>query len=144
VVSVAGKPDVLDEEGVKAKTGVYPGQIVDWLALIGDTADNIPGVRGVGPKTAAQLLHEYGDLDGVWAHLGDIPREKLRDALASARDDVHRNVELVRLDPEAPCGVTWREGAVGPADVGKLIAFYERLEFDAFAKELREPDLFDL
>ena len=144
VVSVSGKPESLDEEGVKAKTGVYPGQIVDWLALIGDSVDNIRGVPGVGPKTAAQLLGEYGDLAGVWHHIEDIKRDKLRESLARSRDDVARNVELVRLDTDIDCSLRWQEGVVGPADTSALLAFFERMEFDSFARDLREPDLFDL
>jgi len=61
---------VLDRAGVKTKFDVFPEQIIDYLALIGDSSDNIPGIDKVGPKTAAKLLAQYGSLDGVIAHLG--------------------------------------------------------------------------
>lgn len=144
VVAVSGKSESLDAEGVKEKTGVLPSQIVEWLALTGDSADNIPGVPGVGPKTAAQLLGRFGSLKALWEHLGDVKREKLREALRAARADVERNVELVRLDSDIPCGIRWIDGALTAPDTPSLLAFYEQLEFDVFAKELREPGLFDL
>ena len=63
----------LDREGVKAKFDVHPEQIVDYLALVGDTSDNIPGVPKVGPKTAAKWLAQYGSLDAIVAHAKDSP-----------------------------------------------------------------------
>jgi DNA polymerase-1 len=82
---------------VVAKTGVRPEQIVDWLSLLGDAVDNIPGVTGIGPKTAADLLTKYGTLDQIYTNLTGLPSERHRKALTEARTDVFRNRELVRL-----------------------------------------------
>ena len=87
----------MDAGAVVAKTGVRPEQIVDWLSLVGDAADNIPGVPGVGVKTAAALLNEFGSVDGIYERLAEVKRDKLREALAAAEADVRRNQSLVAL-----------------------------------------------
>ena len=92
---------------VMAKTGVGPGQIVEWLALTGDASDNIPGVPGIGGKTAARLLGQYGSLDSVWQHLDGVAGEKLRKALDGNRDLIRKNVEMVRLRRDLDCALDW-------------------------------------
>jgi DNA polymerase-1 len=89
-------------EQVFAKTGVAPEQIADWLALMGDAVDNIPGVPGVGPKTAAELLKQFGTIENLLAQLDEVKSEKLRAALRASAGDVVRNQKLVRL-PVVPC-----------------------------------------
>lgn len=89
-------------EDVKAKTGVEPAQIVDWLSLIGDAVDNIPGVSGVGPKTATDLLQRFGSIDGLYARLAEVKSEKLRANLELSKDIVRRNQRLIRLRDEQP------------------------------------------
>ena len=89
-------------EGVKAEWGVEPAQLLDLLSLYGDTADNIPGVHGVGVKTAAKLLNDYKNLDGIYAHIDEIKgamQKKLIDGKQSAYD----SQKLVRLCTEVPC-----------------------------------------
>ena len=90
---------VLDRDGVVEKFGVPPERIVDWLALIGDTSDNIPGVPGVGPKTASKWLTQYGSLDALVTHAGEIPGkvgENLRAALAQL--PLARQLATIRCD----------------------------------------------
>lgn len=89
-------------EDVRAKTGVAPEQIVDWLSLIGDSVDNIPGVPGVGPKTATDLLTQFGSVDTLYARLGEVKSERIRNALAGAETAVRRNQRLIRLKEEEP------------------------------------------
>jgi len=84
-------------EDVRARTGVAPEQIVDWLSLIGDSVDNIPGVPGVGPKTATALLQQFGSVDCLYARLSEVSSEKLRASLQAAASIVRRNQELIRL-----------------------------------------------
>jgi DNA polymerase-1 len=84
------------------KFGVPPEQLGDVLALMGDSVDNIPGVPGVGPKTAAQLIQLYGDVENVLAHAGEIAKPKLRQNLIDYADDARMSRELVRLVCEAP------------------------------------------
>ena len=87
---------------VKAKTGVEPEQIVDWLALIGDSVDNIPGVPGVGPKTATSLLQQYGSVEGLYSHLAEISGDRLRSSLEASRDVVSKNRRLIQLREDQP------------------------------------------
>jgi DNA polymerase-1 len=90
-------------EQVRAKTGVEPEQIVDWLALMGDAVDNIPGVPGVGPKTAADLLKRFGSVKELLKRLEEVKQEKLRASLLASVADVKRNLNLVRLQDDLPC-----------------------------------------
>jgi DNA polymerase-1 len=118
---------------VRRKTGVRPEQVVDWLSLVGDSVDNIAGVRGVGPKTAAGLLDRFGSVDVIYARLPEIESERLRQALAEARDQVERNRWLVRLRCDlgsAPDLVACRPG---PEDRGRLRALFEGWGFRSLA-----------
>ena len=101
----AVKGDVWESVGpveVEAKFGVPVERLGDYLSLLGDSSDNIRGVEGVGPKTAAKLLQDYGSIDGILAHLDEISSERLRENLRAAGDLLMRNRELVRLDAALP------------------------------------------
>jgi DNA polymerase I len=120
------------------KTGVPPEKIVEWLALTGDTVDNIPGVPGIGPKTAAKLLAQFGSLENLWAKLNEVASQKLRDALAAHRNEVLRNVELVALRRDLAVPFSLDSMGVRRPDSARLVSFYEELEFSSLAKPLRE------
>jgi DNA polymerase-1 len=109
---------------VRGKSGVEPGQVVDWLALVGDAVDNIPGVPGVGPKTAAALLERFGSVDGVYARLAEVESERLRGALAAAEAVVRRNVDLVRLKRVVPAGVSLESLRGREPDWGRLAGLF--------------------
>lgn len=108
---------------VQAKAGVLPGQVADWLALMGDAVDNIPGVPGVGPKTAADLIGRFGSVEAVLSRLAEVKSEKLRMALAAAEPDVRRNLELVRL-PQLDCDFSPEKLAVSRTDRERLKQLY--------------------
>lgn len=129
-------------EQVIEKTGVRSDQIAEWLALIGDTADNIPGVPGVGPKTAAKLLTEYGSLDVLYDRLNSVAQEKLREALRAHRDAVYRNKAMTTLNTDLSLSVSWEQGVRQKADTSGLLAFYRKMEFNSMAKALEAPSLF--
>jgi DNA polymerase-1 len=126
----------LDPEGVRQKFGVTPAQIVDYLSLTGDAVDNVPGVEKVGPKTAAKWIQQYGSLDNVIAHAGEIPGavgEHLRKAL----DWLPKGRELltVKRDVNLPVGL----GDLGAkdADAAKLAEFFERYGMKTMLREVR-------
>lgn len=138
-----GKPDQrADPAAVRVRAGVDPAQIVDWLALVGDNADNIPGVPGVGPKTATRWLSQFGSLAGILEHLPELKPEKSRQALAQNPDLVRRNVELVRLQADLPDLPQLEDLRIKPPDYTRLLGFYRTYEFHALARELSTPTLF--
>jgi DNA polymerase-1 len=114
---------------VRAKTGVEPSQIVDWLSLMGDSVDNIPGVSGVGPKTAAGLLNQFGSVAELFRRLDEVKSEKVRGALRGSVDAVRRNCGLVRLRDDLPCDFSPAELAEKPADAGRLRELFARWGF---------------
>jgi DNA polymerase-1 len=114
---------------VRAKAGVEPAQIVDWLSLMGDSVDNIPGVPGVGPKTAADLLKQFGSVAELFRRLDEVKSEKVRAALHGSADAVRRNRELVRLKDDLPCDFSPAELAEKPADAGRLRELFARWGF---------------
>ena len=123
---------------VRAKAGVGPSQIVDWLSLTGDTVDNIPGVPGVGPKTAAELLNQFGSVAALYERLDEVKSERLRAALRGAADAVRRNRELVRLRDDLPCEFLPDALAGKPADTGRLRELYQRWGFKGMLAALEE------
>jgi DNA polymerase-1 len=129
---------VWTDEQVRAKTGVEPSQIVDWLSLIGDSVDNIPGVPGVGPKTAADLLNQFGSVVKLYARLDEVKSEKLRAALRASADAVRRNCGLVRLQDDLPCEFLPDELAEKPADANRLRELYRLWGFKGMLAAL-EP-----
>ncbi len=142
MVTVAGDMGRVGEEEVRTKTGVGPTGVVDWLALVGDSADNIPGVRGVGPKTAAKLLDQFGSLEEIYAALDDVSSSSLREKLLAGREAADRNRAMVRLHTDL-AGLPDADALrVSRPDVSGLLALYDRLGFKALAKDLREPELF--
>lgn len=142
VVPVSGTLDSMGPEEVRIKTGVSPSQIVDWLALVGDNSDNIPGVPGVGPKTAARLLQQFTSVMALLEHLNDLPAGKITDAIRASRDVILRNLELVRLRRDLDCPFTLDAFKVRGPDTGRLIELFRELEFDSMAKDLMQPELF--
>src|SRR5205814_8093904 len=86
-----------DAEGVKEKFGVSPGQVVDVLALMGDTIDNVKGVPGIGEKGARDLIAQYGDLENLLAHAGEVSNKRQREGLLTYADDARQSRTLARI-----------------------------------------------
>ena len=132
----SGEP--MDADAVEAKTGVRPHQIVDWLSLVGDAVDNIRGVQGIGVKTAATLLNEFGSIDGIYERLADVKREKQREALAASEADVRRNQALVALKLDLAGEPELDSLRKGFEDTALLEKLYEKWGFKTMLKDLRE------
>ena len=120
---------VWTDEQVRARSGVAPAQVLDWLSLSGDSVDNIPGVPGVGVKTAAGLLKQFGSVAELYARLDEVKSDKLRAALRGAADAVRRNRELIRLRDDLPCEFSPDALAGKAADAGRLRELYQRWGF---------------
>ncbi|GAC1663723.1 MAG: DNA polymerase I [Steroidobacteraceae bacterium] len=129
----------LDRTGVKAKFDVFPEQIVDYLALVGDSSDNIPGVTGVGPKTAAKWLNQYQTLDGLIAHAGDIGG-RVGENLRSELPMLELSRKLATIDTAVTLDITVDALVAGPPDVSRLRELYTRLELRALLKALGPED----
>ncbi|MCC6202583.1 MAG: DNA polymerase I [Gammaproteobacteria bacterium] len=129
----------LDEAGVVAKFGVPPDRIVDYLALVGDAVDNVPGVAKIGPKTAVKWLQEYGNLDALIAHAGDVPGkigENLRASLEFL--PLSRRLLTIACDVPLPCEPRALTRSAPQHD--KLREIYQRLEFKTWLRELLAQD----
>ena len=127
---------VWSAEQVRNKTGVAPSQVVDWLSLVGDSVDNIPGVPGVGPKTAAELLGEFGSVAGLYERLAGVKSERVRAALTAAAADVSRNQALVRLKTDVAGDFSPDELAVRGAATEALRGLYASWGFRSLLAEL--------
>jgi DNA polymerase I len=128
----------LDRAGVKTKFDVFPEQIIDYLALVGDSSDNIPGVTGVGPKTAAKWLNQYQTLDALTAHAAEITG-KVGENLRTELPVLELSRKLATIDKSLKLDVT-PDGLVGGApDLKRLRDLYSRLELRVLLKSLEPP-----
>jgi DNA polymerase-1 len=123
-----------DPELVRKKWGVVPSKFVDLLALMGDKIDNIPGVPGVGQKTATKLLEDYGDLDGVLAHMGEL-KGKLKERLEEHREQALLSRDLAKIDTNVPLEIGLDDLRITPPEPGALNELYKRLEFYSLLSE---------
>ncbi len=118
------------QELFRQEYGFEPKKLIDLKALMGDSSDNIPGVAGVGPKTAKELLAKFGSLDGVYAHLEDVSiRPKLREKLEAGRDNAYLSYELATIVPEAPIDFAPEDALLQPYHKQELYQLFQKLEF---------------
>jgi DNA polymerase I len=119
----------IGEAEVREKFGVGPDKVADVQALCGDSVDNVPGVPGIGTKTAAELINAYGDLENLLAHAAEIKQPKRRQALVDFADQIQLAKQLVRLKDDVPLPIRLEELAVKPLSPEKLFPFLRELEF---------------
>src|SRR4051812_13571313 len=127
-----GIPEVIE------KFGVPPQKMIEVQALIGDSTDNVPGVPGIGVKTAAQLIGEYGDLETLLARAGEIKQEKRRQALIEHAESARLSKKLVTLDANVKLEVPLADLAVQDPDYKRLIAFLKAMEFSTLTRRVAE------
>lgn len=130
------KNKMIDEQAVQDKFGVGPDRVIDVQALIGDSSDNIPGVPGIGPKTAAALIQEFGTLDALLEGAEAIPQQKRRETILAHREQARLSRALVALDQTVPEVPPLSAFAVRAPDKNKLKAFLEDQEFNVLARRL--------
>ena len=121
---------------VREKLGVDPDRVVDLMALCGDEVDNVPGVPGVGPKTAAQLVQRFGRVEDLLARISEVERPKLREALLASVDSIRRARRLVEIRLDVPLDVTPADLARRPPLLPELTKLFEELEFTRLARDL--------
>ncbi|GAB5457026.1 MAG: DNA polymerase I [Henriciella sp.] len=125
-------------EQVLEKFGVGPDKVIDIQALAGDSVDNVPGAPGIGVKTAALLINEYGDLDTLLARAGEIKQNKRRETLIEHADQIRISRDLVTLKDDVPLTVPMEDLAVADPDPKTLLDFLEKMEFRTITRRVRE------
>ncbi|MDQ6436537.1 DNA polymerase I [Mesorhizobium sp. LHD-90] len=123
---------------VVEKWGVPPEKMIDLQALTGDSIDNVPGVPGIGPKTAAQLLEQFGDLDTLLARAGEIKQDKRRQSIIDNADKARISRDLVRLKNDVPVTEGLDDLSLQPPNGPKLISFLKAMEFSSLTRRVAE------
>jgi len=126
----------VDESSAAERLGVPASRVVDYLALVGDSSDNVPGVRGVGEKTAVQLINQFGDLDSILAHASEVPQKRAREALEKGGDDARLSRRLVTIQRDVPVALELDAFRVSPPDTDALRRLFTELEFHTLIERL--------
>ena len=132
------KGKAIDRAGVEEKFGVPPEKVIEIQALTGDSVDNVPGAPGIGPKTALQLLEEYGSLDALLERAEEIKQPKRRQTLIDNAELIRISKELVTLAVDVPVETTLEELGVAEPDAGPLVAFLQEMEFRTLTRRIEE------
>jgi DNA polymerase-1 len=126
----------VDESNAGERLGVPPAQVVDYLALVGDSSDNVPGVKGIGEKGAQKLLLEYGDLDAILAHAAEVSAKRTREALLSQADNARLSRELVTIKRDVPIELDVARLTLQEPDQEAAVRILTELEFFSLARKL--------
>jgi DNA polymerase-1 len=135
-----GGPGAVEEQWVSVENGserlgVPPSLVTDYLALVGDTSDNVPGVRGIGDKTAAELVKSYGPLEEILAHAAEIPKKRPREALLEQSANARLSKDLVTIRDNLPVTLDLEQLRIREPDQGRLKQLFVELEFHSLAKQ---------
>ena len=125
----------VDESNAAERLGVPPERVIDYLALVGDSSDNIPGVRGIGPKTAVQLIGRYGPLEEILSHTEEITQKRARNALMEHADEARLSKELVTIRTDLPMELDLEALTVGVPNREQLRDLFLKLEFHSLVRE---------
>jgi DNA polymerase-1 len=128
--------ETLDADGVKNKYGVGPYQIADYLALRGDSVDNIVGVKGIGDKTAAQLLSEYNSIEQLILEADSIKQPKVKESIIAYKDQLIENKRLAVLTGEVDVAIEWEAITIQKPDESKLLHLLDELQFARIRERL--------
>ena len=121
--------DPITQESFREKFGLEPPQFVDVLALMGDTSDNVPGVPGIGEKTAVKLIQAYDDLENLLEHVDEIKGKRAREGLELHREDAELSKRLVTIKTDLDVGVDWTALRRDQADLVAIRHLFSELEF---------------
>lgn len=129
----------LTVEGLAEKKGITPQQVIDYQTLIGDSTDNIPGVKGIGPKTASKLLAEHGSVKGIVEHVNQLKgkqKENIQNAISNGDLDLTRQLVTLKLDTQIPFAL--EDAAYGPIDADRLDEIFQQLGFNRHRTDLQQ------
>jgi len=130
-----GKDILFDAEAVKAKYGLEPGQLVDMFALMGDSSDNVPGIKGIGEKTAVKLLQRYGGLEGVLGNAESL-EGKIKELIKGGRLEAEESKSLVVLKDDVKLGISWKDCVVKAPLDNEVAEFLRKCEFKSLLDEI--------
>lgn len=128
--------EIIGIEGVKEKFGVAPEQVIDILGLMGDKVDNIPGIKGIGEKTAAALIQEYGSLEGLYKNIEKITKPKLKENLVTYKDDAFLSKKLATIHTNCPIKIDFHKLTYSDKNTALLEQIYTDMEFKSLLKKL--------
>jgi DNA polymerase-1 len=139
-----GGPASVEEQWVgvengSERLGVPPALVTDYLALVGDSSDNVPGVKGIGEKTALELVSSYGTVENILEHASEVTKKRPREALLEQREMALLSKELVTIRTDLPVTLDLDAMRLSPPDYGRLRSLYVELEFHNLAKTIAEP-----
>jgi DNA polymerase I len=135
---VDNQQEILDRAGVQLKFGVPPERVIDVLALMGDSSDNIPGIRGIGEKTAVKLIQEYGDLEAVLAKAAEIKPKGVADKILANVEMARLSQELATIHTDVPLPCSPTDLAPRPRDAARLTTLFQDLEFGSLVKQVAD------
>ena len=125
-----------DWQKVYEKMGVYPNQVIDFKALSGDTSDNIPGIRGIGPKTACNLLEKYENLENIYANIDDIHQKSLKEKLVNGKEDAYLSQYLATIDKNVDIDFNIDDAKLDITNLDDVVAFFKKLQLYGFIKNI--------
>lgn len=137
-IGARGKvPTLYDVDAVRRRFGVEPSKLPTWTALVGDTADNLVGIPGIGPRTATRLVESYGDVNGILAHFGESRSRAVRSNLEAHAEQLVMNEQLARLRRDVPLESGELVGALDAVGLQRLQTLFEVLEFRSLIPRLK-------
>jgi len=131
------KTQVFDAAALAADWGVRPDQVVDFQALVGDSVDNVPGVPGIGPKTAREFLEKFDTLDNLLEHIDEVAGKKKQENLREHRQQALLSRQLVRLDSQTPVRIDWPRGKPGQYDPARVAKLFAEFGFHSLTSKMR-------
>lgn len=145
IIVVSGKKQLTDmvktaETDFRAQYGIAPPQLIDVKGLMGDASDNIPGVMGVGEKTALKLIGQYASVENLYDHIDELPKNKMREKLVNDKEIAFLSKELATIATAMPLELSWDDLVPREKDYDKLKTLYRDLEFKGYLRELVEEE----
>lgn len=128
---------IIDANYLAEDWGIRPEQVIDYQSMVGDSVDNVPGIKGVGPKTASQLLQKYGTLEAIFEHIDEVPGKKAKENLYAGRNEAIRCRDLVRLKTDIPLPEDWSAYKPQTPDYPRLLELFAECGFHRYVDELR-------
>jgi DNA polymerase-1 len=133
-----GDTIIYDEKRIRERYGLEPGQLIDYKALVGDTSDNVPGVRGVGDKTATRLLQDYGSVEAIYDHLDEVSSARFRNALEEGREQAFLSKHLVTIVQDVPVELQLQDCRLQDLDRERVVELFRELEFRTLLDRLSQ------